>query len=147
MSYDIYLETEDGEICVSSQRIQEGGTQVMGGTKECHLNITYNYSTLYRLTLDKEKGLRWLHGKTGRDTIGRLENAVELLGTNQYERTVDNCDRCGFHTGIGDGLADPYSKENRRHDYWAPTAGNAGYALNILLGWAKENPDGKWWGD
>ena len=119
----------------------------MGGTSECHLNITYNYSTLYRLTLDNHEGLRWLHGKTGKDTIGRLENAVELLGTNQYTRTVDNCDRCGFHIGIGDGLADPFSEENRRHDYWAPTAGNAGYALNILLGWAKENPNGTWSGD
>ena len=146
MSYDIYLETEDG-VCVSSQHIQEGGTQVMGGTKECHLNITYNYSTLYRLTLDKEKGLRWLHGKTGRDTIGRLENAVELLGTHQYERCVDNCDKCGSRCGYGEGLSDPMLPENRRSDYWAPTAGNAGHALNILLGWAKENPNGKWWGD
>ena len=27
-------------------------------------------------------------------------------------------------------------------DYWAPTPGNAGHALSILLGWAKQHPDG-----
>jgi len=26
-------------------------------------------------------------------------------------------------------------------DYWESTPGNAGYALNILLGWAKQHPD------
>jgi hypothetical protein len=26
-------------------------------------------------------------------------------------------------------------------DYWAATPGNAGYALNILLGWAEQHPD------
>ena len=29
----------------------------------------------------------------------------------------------------------------RDEDYWKSTPGNAGYALNILLGWARENPD------
>ena len=95
MSFDVVLQyyNEDGStqgICVSQSKIQEGGTQIVGGTSNCELNITYNYSTLYRLTLDREAGLRWLDGKTGTETIGRLENAVELLGIHQYERCVDS---------------------------------------------------------
>jgi len=149
MSRNIRLMTgpylQDGRgVCVSQHLIQEGGTQVMGGTHECDLNITGNYSRLYHLALDKEDGLSWLYGKRAKDTIERLEKAVELLSTDQYVRTVDNCNKCGFRTGVGKGLADPYSDENRRGDYWAPTPGNAGYALNILLGWAREFPEGEW---
>ncbi len=29
-------------------------------------------------------------------------------------------------------------------DYWKATEGNAGYALNILMKWAKQYPDGIW---
>jgi len=32
---------------------------------------------------------------------------------------------------------------NRYRDYWAPTPGNAGYALSILLRWAKQHPDAR----
>ena len=28
-----------------------------------------------------------------------------------------------------------------REDYWAPTPGNVGHMLSILLGWAKQHPD------
>ena len=76
--------------------------------------------------------------------MGIIEKAVELLGTRQYVRTVDNCDKCGFTCGVGDGLADPFRDENRRRDYCAPTPANAGFALNILLGWAREHPEGEW---
>lgn len=59
-------------------------------------------------------GIRWLHEKTAAETIGAIERAVGMLGVQQY------------------------------HDYWAPTPGNAGHALNILLGWARLHPDGVW---
>lgn len=29
---------------------------------------------------------------------------------------------------------------DRADDYWAPTPGNAGFALSILLSWAKQHP-------
>ena len=37
--------------------------------------------------------------------------------------------------------------EKYEKDYWAPTPGNAGYALKILLDWAIMNPDGVFYGD
>ena len=64
--------------------------------------------------LDKEKGLKWLHGKKASETIERLKHAVNVLGVEKSQ------------------------------DYWASTQGNAGFALSILLKWAKQHPDGRW---
>ena len=55
-------------------------------------------------------GLAWLGGKLAGDVIADLERAVASLGTER----------------------DP--------DYWADSPGNAGFALSILLRWAKANP-------
>jgi len=90
---------------------KEGGTYAMGGVTDADLNITYNYSWFYHQCLDKSKGIDWLDGKIAKETILHLTEAVKKLGTRQYK------------------------------DYWADTPGNAGYALNILLGWAKQHPD------
>jgi len=35
----------------------------------------------------------------------------------------------------------------RDPDYWKATEGNAGYALSILLGWARLHPTAKFGGD
>lgn len=55
-----------------------------------------------------------LHGKGAKKTIEELGVAVMALGTER----------------------DP--------DYWKATEGNAGYTVNILLGWAKQHPTGIW---
>jgi hypothetical protein len=102
---------------VEVQKHEEGGTYVVGGTSRAAINITYNYGWFFYRCLDKEKGLRWLYGKAAQETIERLESAIEELGTRQYK------------------------------DYWAPTPGNAGHALNVLLEWAKQHPDAVWDGD
>ena len=119
MSYDIELVDKDGELFESKNKIQEGGTYVMGGTEKTHLNITYNYSWFYYLLINKKYGIRWLYDRKAKDCIKVLENAVDKLGTNIS-------DRCS---------------------YWCPTPDNAGYALSILLGWAKEFPEGVFKGD
>ena len=56
--------------------------------------------------------IRYVNGKTAKDVIDKMQEVVDKLGTDKYKR-----------------------------DYWAPTPGNAGYALLILLQWAKEYPD------
>ncbi len=111
MSWWIYLE---GESVGSVDCIQEGGTQVMGGTDQPELNITYNYGELFRKA-GLPDALKSLHEKRAGDTIEMLKAAVAFLGTNRYTK-----------------------------DYWAPTLGNAGFALSILLGWALKYPDGVW---
>ena len=115
MSYDIYL--RDGGMIVEVPIHSEGGTYVCGGTTDGRLNLTYNYSPHYREHIDAEEGIRWLYGRTGKETIEKLESAVAVLGID------------------------------RDDDYWAPTRGNAGYALSILLGWARAHPDAVWSGD
>ena len=112
----------DIDLCENSKicsvdRHYEGGTHCLHGTEDAHLNVTYNYNCFYRKHVDEELGIRWIYGKTGEECAGRLEYAVSVLGTE------------------------------RDDDYWKPTAGNAGYALSILLGWAKQHPNAVFSGD
>lgn len=120
MSYDISL-CESGETCQVKSHT-EGGTYVLGGTNEADLNVTWNYSFFFYNFLDKGKGIRWLYGKSGAETIPRLEKAIK-----------------GLTGGFGGGVY--------KEDYWAPTYGNARHALEILLDWAKQHPDAVWYGD
>jgi len=83
-----------------------------GGTSDAEMTITFNYNKFYRKVLHPD-GLDWLHGKTGRQTIPRLKEAIRTLGTK------------------------------RDMDYWASTPGNAGYALSTLLTWAEQHPSAK----
>jgi len=96
---------------------EEGGTYAIGGIPDAELNVTYNYSKFYYEHLDEKDGLRWLYGKKGSETIERLKKAVKVLGVR------------------------------RSDDYWKATRGNAGYALSILLKWAKQHPEAVWNGD
>jgi len=63
--------------------------------------------------IDSEKGLLWIHRKKAKTCIPRLEKAIKELGTK------------------------------RSANYWDSTEGNAGYALSILLKWAKQYPDAR----
>lgn len=113
MSYDVYLQDPVTSETVSVGRHEEGGTYALGGICEAHLNITWNYAKHFYRTLPIPEGTRfgeWLTGLTGAEVIPHLEKSVAELGTV------------------------------RDRDYWADTAGNAGYALSILLGWARLHP-------
>ena len=57
------------------------------------------------------ESLSLLNGKKASKVTKLLEDSVKVLGTEQDA------------------------------DYWKATEGNVGYALNILLGWAKQYPD------
>ena len=117
MSYSVSMKNEDGSICQVPSHT-EGGNIVLGGTTDANMNITYNYSWFYYRCLDKDKGLRWLYGKSGHEVTHRVSKAVQELGTNKYAK-----------------------------DYWADTPGNAGAALKVLLDWAVMNPNGVFYGD
>lgn len=110
MSFWVYLE-EDTEDGqpVEVPNFEEGGTYAMGGSGDAALNVTYNYSPYYYKSLDKDEGLRWLNGKLASEALPRLAVAANALGVK------------------------------RDKDYWQSTAGNAGFALAILAGWAAMN--------
>lgn len=118
MSYDIdYTCKCCGQLLELNESFEDGGTYALGGTHKTMLNVTYNYSKHYYKHLDTEKGIRWLYGKTGTETIERLESAIKAL------------------------------KDDTNEDYWEPTEGNAKKALVRLLSFAKAFPDGIWSGD
>lgn len=108
MSWWVYLR-KDGET-VEVDRLEEGGTHLLGGSNMAELNVTYTYSRLFTLALHDE-GFAWLKNKRAGETVEALSSAVNKLGTTKYQ------------------------------DYWAPTCGNAGHALSILLKWAQQHPD------
>lgn len=110
MSWDVYLGKKKP---VKVNNHSEGGTYVIGGINEAELNITYNYSGSFYKTLDKKKGLDWLHNKRASKCLSKLRKAVVQLGTKQDD------------------------------DYWRSTPGNAGYALNVLYQWARQHPMAK----
>ena len=106
--------TNEAGVPLEVESHQEGGTYVVGGSPEADLNVTYNYSPHYYRHIDKDEGLRWLDKQKASDTIAQLEQAVNAL------------------------------KDDVSNDYWEATEGNARKALVILLGWAKQHPDGIW---
>ncbi len=117
MSYDISLRDPKTGEAVTVDHHCEGGTRPVFGIDDAELNVTYNYGPFYAEHIDAEEGIRWLYGRTGRQVQERLEKAVAALGTE------------------------------RDSDYWQPTPGNAGYALAILLRWAKQHPTAVFGGD
>ena len=118
MSYDIdIVDPITKEVIeLPSEHQIKGGTYAMGGTTEATLNITYNYYPFFKLVFG-EKGIRSLYGRSVRETIPDIFNAIASL-----------------HGEPDD-------------DYWAATEGNARKALEDLLDLAKLAPDGEWSGD
>lgn len=94
---------------------QEGCTICIQGSAVAHMSVTYNYLDFFSPHICKDKGLEALNGKSGEDSIPILEKAVKGLGTDLDE------------------------------DYWEPTEGNAGHALNVMLRWAKHAPEARWY--
>jgi len=116
VSWEVYLRDESGEVIELGERDPRlmGGTHRVGGPDRAELNLTWNYGRFFHMALDAEHGLHWLDGKRAQDTAERLEKAIRMLGTQ------------------------------RSSNYWDPTAGNAGYALSLLLGLAERFPEGRW---
>lgn len=134
MSYDISLldPLTRNVLELDQPHHMRGGTYVLGGTTEAHLNVTYNYARHYERIFGgeqpesrfdlifggtKRSGIRSIYGKTGAESIPLLDAAIAKLG---------------------DDVSD---------DYWAPTEGNAKRALIQLRALAAMRPDGVWSGD
>jgi len=89
MSYDVSLMDESGIILEIPEAFQEGGTQIVGGTSLCDLNITYNYFKCFGTLV------RDLHGKVAHETIQGLldycvNHAEELPEPDYWKSTHGN---------------------------------------------------------
>ena len=98
MSYDINLcdpVTRD-VLLLDDPHDMRGGTYAMGGTREAHLNVTYNYAEHYKRVLG-EKGIRTIYGMTGAESIPVLEAAASRLADdatgNYWDDTEGNAKR------------------------------------------------------
>lgn len=80
MSYDIRLCDPVSKETIQFETTHHigGGTQVLGGTPEAWLNVTYNYSK-YFYDLLGEKGIRSIYGLTGAESLKTLKPAAEKL--------------------------------------------------------------------
>lgn len=111
MSWDVSLECSE---CHRPVELDEAHTE--GGTYCVGGTTAADLNVTYNYSTHFREhlhpdGLAWLDGKPASETIDALAAAVEALGTV------------------------------RDKDYWAPTPGNAGYALSILLRWARMSPE------
>lgn len=80
MSYDIQLnDPVTGDVLQLDEPHQiKGGTYVIGGTTEAHLNVTYNYVDIFGRVLGDD-GIRSIYGKSGAESIPILAEAIEQL--------------------------------------------------------------------
>lgn len=62
---------------------QDGGTQLMGGSTQAELNVTYNYSEVYSI-FDFHLHDS-LHGKRAGDTVAKMEEIIKKCGTRGFK--------------------------------------------------------------
>lgn len=116
MSYDLSLcnPVTKEILLLDTPHEMRGGTYAVGGTVDCSLNITYNYSRHYYRVFDGDGGIHIIDRMTGADSIPVLQRAIDQLGDE-----IDD-------------------------DYWQPSEGNAKAPLFQLIALAKMRPDGVW---
>ena len=80
MSYDIYLTdpVTHETILLDSPHQMKGGTYALGGTREAHLNVTYNYAPHFESL--GAKGIRTIYGMTGAASLPLLKDTMDFLG-------------------------------------------------------------------
>jgi hypothetical protein len=80
MSYDIELcdPVAGATLELDAPHHMRGGTYVVGGTTEAHLNVTYNYEAHFRRVLGEE-GIRSIYGLTGAASLPVLREAAAKL--------------------------------------------------------------------
>lgn len=117
MSYDISLNHPTTGQTLPTDHFIDGGTHKINGDNACTLNVTYNYAEVYSIA---QFNLRELAGHKAEMTLPSLRQVRTALGGDK-ERPPR-----------------PYG------DYWAPTPGNALVAINRLITFAEQNPEGIW---
>jgi hypothetical protein len=83
MSYDIYLcDPVSGSVAeLDSPHQMKGGTYAIGGTRQAHFNVTYNYSRHFYRVMG-EGGIRSIYGLSGAESLPILDKAIHELGND-----------------------------------------------------------------
>lgn len=126
MSWWVHLVDADGETVESREPHSEGGSYVLGGTTECDLNVTYNYSGhLAKYNVHPKNDL---HGRKGSETRTALETARRRLIADGIDE--DHGVTEGSELGCG--------------DYWHDCPANVARCVSTLMSWAHQHPDATW---
>jgi len=78
MSYDIHYNGLD-DLPLDVPSFEDGGTYVLGGSRQAELNVTSNYSKLFAQYFH-EDGIGWIDGKTGKEALPYLKHGLAILG-------------------------------------------------------------------
>ena len=95
MSHDIQLNDPNTNQCLilDEPHLMRGGNYQIGGERYASLNVTYNYTDIFRRVIGKE-GIITIYGKSGAESIPILESAIALLGDdvnlNYWKATEGN---------------------------------------------------------
>jgi len=146
MSWDIYLDDEDGQPVQVRPFVGGGTIMVNPETMEeipqvkAELNVTYNYSSVFQLAAAAalyELGRGGVYAPSPERTM--LEAWYE-----DGIRSLDNARASDVTEGLRLMLRqlDPRGRgPNDAYDYWAPTPLNAAQPLRTLLEWCEQEPD------
>lgn len=170
MSYDISLVDPASKEVLRLDHTHQmhGGTYPVGGTDECRLNVTYNYTGYYRQAAegtDLPATLKKLDGMTAQESIPQLEGLIAALKAMDNDKAVaeelekrrgmlaewrakleaadDESDRKWLKFMI-ETLERDLSGPDPAGSYWFPSPINAGKPLYQLLVFARARPDGVW---
>lgn len=102
MSYDIDLinPVTKKVLHLDAPHNMKGGTYALNGTREAHLNVTYNYAPHYYRVFG-DKGIRCLYGMTGAESIPILKQGIKQLADdttdNYWDGTEGNAKQALYH--------------------------------------------------
>ena len=84
MSWDIDLVDKNTRevLHMPEKHHFRGANYVLGGTTECSMNITYNYSPLYRKAFP-DNGINIINGKTGEESVPLIAKMIGSLGDDR----------------------------------------------------------------
>lgn len=166
MSVWVYIENVSGEVLPAPRRHTDGGTAQLGGSVECELNVTYNYSPLFRLAAGhvglleeyRQHGLEdEFPGSHDQVLVARClyiarSGLWAFLGLNEEgEKGLTPCHVAEpVLTALAgalwpadrlgsDGLPDMLNRDG----YWTPTPLNAARPLYLLAEWCRVHPAGR----
>ena len=102
------------------------------------LYTSYNHSFYFYHYLDKDKGIRFIYGKRGRDVLPFLyKMRFALQGSPAW--TFNSCQCFSEH--------DINWKRDDGLDGWTPSIGNALWFLEEIIAECIRTPNAKWHGD
>ena len=102
MSHDIQLNDPNTDQCLilDEPHLMRGGNYQIGGEQYAYLNVTYNYTDIFRRVIGG-KGITTIYGKSGAESVPILESAIALLGDDvnpdYWKATEGNVKRALIH--------------------------------------------------